>query len=214
MLMYLLPELCTVPSAVRPLNVPEDVANKRTRALDVGAGVGRVTADVLLHLFSDVVLVEPVDIFINQALRRGKASEDVVNASKAFLPVDEGTEINDLEVVPWKGIADKTKSVTFIQATLQDFDPAHPAAVPEKAKVLGRVGYAPPSDDLDSQFDVVWCQWCLGALSDADLVDFFRRAKTALRDPVRGLIVVKENTCSEKGFPRAVFDESDSSLTR
>ncbi|TFK92092.1 DUF858-domain-containing protein [Polyporus arcularius HHB13444] len=214
LLMYLLPELCTVPSAVRPLHVPEDLANRRTRALDVGAGVGRVTADVLLHLFSDVVLVEPVDIFVNQALRRGKASEDPSSADKAYLPANGATEINDLEVVPWKGIADKSKSVTFIQATLQDFDPAHPTAVPEKAKVLGRVGYIPPLDDLDSKFDVVWCQWCLGALNDADLVAFFRRSKAALRDPARGLIVVKENTCSEEGFPRAVFDESDSSLTR
>ena len=38
--MYLFPELCTVPSAIRPLNVPDELAQRRTRALDVGAGVG------------------------------------------------------------------------------------------------------------------------------------------------------------------------------
>ncbi|CDO69513.1 hypothetical protein BN946_scf184785.g18 [Trametes cinnabarina] len=213
-LMYLIPELCTIPSAVRPLHVPEELANKRTRALDVGAGVGRVTADVLLHLFSDVVLVEPVEPFIAEALRRGRAS------ATGATSIAGGTEENPEAMAPWKGIRDKSKSVTFIQATLQDFDPARPTAgASSKSKVLARVGYSPAEsdsagDDLDSGFDVVWCQWCLGALSDPDLVAFFRRSKAALRDPSRGLIVVKENLCSESGEPRAVFDESDSSLTR
>ena len=52
------------------------------------------------------------------------------------------------------------------------------------------------------------------AEKDADLVAFFRKCKTALRDPAKGLILVKENLCSEEDGPRAVFDESDSSLTR
>ncbi|PIL24025.1 hypothetical protein GSI_13776 [Ganoderma sinense ZZ0214-1] len=216
-LMYLLPELCTVPSAVRPLSVPEEVANRRTRALDVGAGVGRVTADVLLHLVSDVVLVEPVEPFVNEAFRRGKASETPSPSPSA--PALGKNDENDLEVMPWKGIAGKTKSVTFVQATLQDFDPVHPTPAPpnsEKVNILGRVGYSPPpaQDDLNDKFDLVMCQWCLGALSDADLVAFFRKCKSALRDPARGLILVKENLCSEQGWPRVVFDESDSSLTR
>ncbi len=210
--MYLLPELCTVPSAVRPLSVPAEIASRRTRALDVGAGVGRVTGDVLLHLVSDVVLVEPVEPFVTEALRRGKASEAPPPPSTP----EKGGE-HDQEIVPWKGIADKTKSVTFVRATLQDFDPIDPASSPsDKVKILGRVGYVPPSpqDDASDGFDVVMCQWCLGALSDADLVAFFRKCKSALRNPGRGLILVKENLCSEKGSPRAVFDESDSSLTR
>ena len=209
-MLYLLPELCIVPSAIRPLHleVPRRRAQRRTRALDVGAGVGRVTADVLLHLFSDVVLVEPVEPFVKEAMRRGKASE----AESTPSPEIEGHE---LEVVPWKGIRDKSKSVTFIQATLQAFDPTRPAtAANSKTKVLGRIGYVPPSDDLDDKFDVVMCQWCLGAMNDPDLIEFFRKCKTALRDPAKGLVVVKENTCSEDGGPRAVFDESDSSLTR
>ena len=172
-----------------------------------------MTADVLLHLFSDVVLVEPVEPFIQEAFRRGRASESSAPApDRANSSPSAGEE--NLEIVPWKGIADKSKSVTFVQATLQDFDPAHPSAHPEKVKVLGRVGRVPPADDLDEGFDVVMCQWCLGALSDADLVAFFRKCKTALRDPAKGLILVKENLCSEEGGPRAVFDESDSSLTR
>ena len=213
--MHLLPELCTVPSAIRRLAdaSTSQIQPRRTRALDVGAGVGRVTADVLLHLFADVVLVEPVAPFISEALRRGTAS------TLPESPSDAGTDANadgSAEVAPWKGIRDRAKSVTFVQATLQELDPARPSAGAGTA-ILGRVGYVPADGtdaDAESGFDVVWCQWCLGALSDPDLVAFFRRARAALRDPARGLVVVKENLCSEDGGPRTVFDESDSSLTR
>lgn len=121
---------------------------------------------------------------------------------------------NELEHVPWKGIAEARTSVTFLQGTLQSFDPLRPL---DSATLIGRVGYTPPADDLsgdEAGFDVVWAQWCLGCLSDADLVAFLRSARKALRDPAHGLVVVKENLCSEAGEPRAVFDESDSSLTR
>lgn len=194
-LLNLLPELSTVPSALRPLNPP----TRRTRALDVGSGIGRVTQDVLLHLFSDVVLVEPVDNFIQEALARGRAS---------ISPPAQPTPGKH----PWRGIADQTKSVTFLRGTLQDFDPARP----HHATMLDRVGYTPPATDALSGFDVVWCQWCLGHLSDPDLVAFLRRSRAALREPTRSLIVVKENLCSDEpdGSACVVFDEQDSSLTR
>ncbi|KAJ7109439.1 alpha-N-methyltransferase NTM1 [Mycena epipterygia] len=194
-LLNLLPELSTVPSAFRPLAAPSP---RRTRALDVGAGIGRVTADVLLHLVADVVLLEPVDNFIQEALARGRAS---ASAS----PAASGQH-------PWKGIADQTTSVTFLRGTLQDFDPARP----HHADTLDRVGYAPPATDAVSGFDVVWCQWCLGHLSDPDLAAFLRRSRAALRDAARSVIVVKENLCADEldGSACVVFDEQDSSLTR
>ncbi|TCD64652.1 hypothetical protein EIP91_003812 [Steccherinum ochraceum] len=180
LLMYLMPELCTTSAPV----------------LD-----GRVTSDVLLHLVHDVVLVEPVEIFIQEAIKRGQES---ANGS-----------VSDPALKVWKGIQDKSKSVTFLQGqgTLQAFNPTRSA---DGVKTLGRVGYVPEVDDSESLFDVIWCQWCLGHLSDADLVEFFKRCKTGLRDPENGLIVVKENLCSDTddGEPLTVFDESDSSLTR
>ncbi|KAF8212177.1 methyltransferase domain-containing protein [Mycena galopus ATCC 62051] len=195
-LLNLLPELSTVPSALRPLNPP----TRRTRALDVGAGIGRVTADVLLHLVSDVVLLEPVDNFIQEALLRGRAS-----VSPA--PTDPH---------PWRGIADASKSVTFLRGTLQAFDPARP----HHATMLDRVGHTPAPaqlvDEALSGFDVVWCQWCLGHLSDPDLAAFLRRSKAALREPGKSIIVVKENLCADEpgGAACIVFDAEDSSLTR
>lgn len=170
----------------------------RTRALDVGAGIGRVTADVLLHLVSDVVLLEPVGLFVEEALARARAS------TRPGVPHS------------WKGIADQTKSVTILQGTLQEFEPMRP----HRAEFLDRVGYQSPrpTDDIEMGFDVIWCQWCLGHLSDPDLIAFLRRSHVALREKEKGrsLIVVKENLCQnlEDGSACTVFDEQDSSLTR
>jgi protein N-terminal methyltransferase len=190
-----MPTLCTVPSALAPAPAPP---TRRVRALDVGAGVGRVTADTLLPLVHDVVLLEPVDVFIQAALARGRASEAGAGGAKA-----------------WRGIRERATSVTFVRGTLQDVDPAAPEGA---GAVLARVG-APAADDggaeMRSGFDVVWCQWCLGHLADGDLVRFLRRAAAALRTP-ESVVVVKENLCAEgeDGQPKSVYDEQDSSLTR
>ena len=57
----------TVPSAARPL---KPTPARRFRALDLGAGVGRVTSDTLLPLVSDVVLLEPVESLIRHTETR------------------------------------------------------------------------------------------------------------------------------------------------
>ena len=54
-------------------------------------------------------------------------------------------------------------------------------------------------------YDVIWIQWCIGQLSDADFIDLLKRAKVN----ADGFIVVKENNCS-KGFH---WDDQDSSIT-
>ena len=199
-LLNLYPELSTVPSAFRPLNTATYLNQKRTRALDVGAGIGRVTADVLLHLVTDVVLVEPIIAFIQEAIERARASAH-----------DKSTSSR----VSWPGLADQSKSVTFLQDTLQQFQPLSP----HHSQFHDRVGYQPPRpiDDIGIDFDVIWCQWCLGYLTNPDLVAFLKRCYEALNsDNPRSLIVVKENICSNNmdGSAMEVFDEEDSSLTR
>ena len=187
-----------MPSALRPLDAPKSAP--RTRALDVGAGIGRVTADVLLHLVSDVVLLEPVESFVQQALAssRKSASEETTASPK----------------VSWPGLADQSKSVTILQGTLQEFDPQ----IPHRMRFLDRVGYQSPrpTEDIKSGFDVIWCQWCLGHLSNVDLVAFFQRSHASLRKNNHSVIVVKENVCSDgpDGSAQMMFDEQDSSLTR
>ena len=213
LLLQLFPELCTVPSPLKPATVREK--SGRFRALDVGAGIGRVTRDVLLHLVQDVVLVEPVDKYIQEAWSRARFQENPVIDQDSIDAEDETLEEIDFRV-PWKGVREKRTSVTLIQSTHQSLDPSSPLS---STKFIGRVGYKPGSDelgDINSKFDVIWCQWSLGHLSNSDLVLFLGRAKQALRDP-EGVIVVKENVCAEIGGSTnggTVFDDQDSSLTR
>jgi protein N-terminal methyltransferase len=213
LLLQLFPELCTVPSPLKPATVRARSA--RFRALDVGAGIGRVTRDVLLHLVQDVVLVEPVDKYIQEAWSRAQFQENPILDQDSIDAEDETLEEIDFRI-PWKGVREKRTSVTLIQSTHQSLDPSKPLS---STKFVGRVGYKPSPnelEDIDSRFDVIWCQWCLGHLSNPDLVLFLARARQALRDP-ESVIVVKENVCAEiEGSTNGgvVFDHQDSSLTR
>ncbi|KAG8935673.1 hypothetical protein FRC02_006949 [Tulasnella sp. 418] len=191
-LQSLIPSLCTVPSVLVPLSAASsDAPGRRTRALEIGAGIGRVTSSVLLHLIDDIVTIEPVHKFVEKAI------EDSIR---------------------WKGIKDKKKSVTFMRGALQGFDPTKRLDDQEIDFHCHRVGY---EGEDEEGFDVVWCQWALGHLSNADLVRFLKQSKKTLRasqsgkQRENGVIVVKENVCSdEKGGPAIVFDPEDSSLTR
>ncbi|KOS22135.1 Alpha N-terminal protein methyltransferase 1 [Escovopsis weberi] len=65
-----------------------------------------------------------------------------------------------------------------------------------------------PAEGL--RYDLIWVQWCLGHLTDLQLVAFLRRCQGAL-SPEGGVLVVKENL-SSSGLD--VYDETDSSVTR
>ena len=148
-----------------------------------------MTSDTLLHLVDDVVLVEPVDKLLTVARQNAPS---------------------------FKGITSGAKSVTMMRGTLQDFDLEQPSAY---ATMLERFGHKGEEDDMDSGFDIVWCQWCLMYMSDADLVAFFKRSKKALRDE-RSFIIVKENVghngvgADGEPVPHVQFDEDDSSVAR
>lgn len=189
--MSLRPDLCTVQSALRPLVVAKH--QRRIRALDIGAGIGRVTQDVLLHLVDEVVLVEPVAKFLAQAQTR---------------------------IPTFKGIADKSKGVLCVKSTLQAFDPRTAPDVNPK-NVYSRAGATVKTKD--EGYDVVWMQWCLGHMTDDDLVQLLKASKESLRGPAAGddqntagIIVVKENCCAEtiSGEPQVIFSDDDSSVTR
>ena len=207
-----MPELSTIQPYTRPvedlstsqsLSRSRKCSPRRFRALDVGAGIGRVTADALLPLFHDVVLLEPVESLLQAAIVQGHASAaQAPSKNESRLP---------LQKRKWKGIADGSKSVTFLQGTLQACDPAHPS---QTATFRARVGHKPLSSDDESGFDVVWCQWCLSYMTDADLIAFLKRSQAALRKG--GAIVVKENLCKDGdgGVPDIRFDADDSSVIR
>ena len=62
----------------------------------------------------------------------------------------------------------------------------------------------------DRTYDLIWCQWVTGYLTDEDLTKFFVRCRQCL-EPKNGMIVVKDNvTRGDEG----TVDMDDSSVTR
>ncbi|KAI8974730.1 alpha-N-methyltransferase NTM1 [Pilobolus umbonatus] len=60
----------------------------------------------------------------------------------------------------------------------------------------------------ENTYDLIWCQWVLGHLTDDHFVSFFQRCIKGLKP--NGLIGVKEN--NSKKTP--IIDDEDSSVTR
>ncbi|KAH8904884.1 hypothetical protein BR93DRAFT_898236 [Coniochaeta sp. PMI_546] len=64
-----------------------------------------------------------------------------------------------------------------------------------------------PSDG--TRYGLIWTQWCVGHLTDAQLVRYLEHCKDALDSD--GIIVIKENLSTIDGD---LFDDGDSSVTR
>lgn len=65
-------------------------------------------------------------------------------------------------------------------------------------------------------YDLIWNQWCLGHLTDAQLVAYLRRCEDGLvkaEDGKAAWIVVKENLSTDI-HGKDIYDEEDSSVTR
>jgi len=124
---------------------------KVDRAVDCGAGIGRITEGLLLGIAAKVDIVEPIAKFTDSL--KGK-----------------------------DGIG------KIFNVGLEDWSPQEPG---------------------ESKYDLIWNQWCLGHLTDAQLTTYLEKCQKVLNEA--GLIVVKENL-STSG--EDVFDELDSSVTR
>ncbi|XP_076352072.1 N-terminal methyltransferase [Tachypleus tridentatus] len=123
------------------------------KALDCGAGIGRVTKHLLLRYFDKVDIVEQNQNFIDQARKYiGEPADRVEN---------------------------------FYCCGLQDFTP------------------------VVRKYDVIWCQWVTGHLTDTDFVSFLSRCKKGLKK--NGLMIIKDNLTSSKEVDD---DNQDSSVTR
>ncbi|XP_014275305.1 N-terminal Xaa-Pro-Lys N-methyltransferase 1-B [Halyomorpha halys] len=122
----------------------------RTRALDCGAGIGRITKHLLLKHFDTVDLIDQ--------------NQDFIETAKVYV---NSPQLGKLYC-----------------SGLQNFQP-------------------------EEKYDLIWCQWVLGHLTDEDLKKFMRNCKNALRE--NGIIVVKENVTSSGEIEK---DDVDSSITR
>lgn len=189
----------------------------RTRALDCGAGVGRVTQHSLLPIFDEVHMVEPVAKFLLEAKK-------------------QSTSWPQIQTPPSKSPFQARKAVHFHCSTLQDIEPARPysTAQPvngstiqptisiddEESSTAISEDKEPVSDGVAGSraepvtYDLVWAQWCLQHLSDKDLIAFLKRSKEALKQG--GIIGVKENITSESadGTENVWYDDEDHSITR
>jgi protein N-terminal methyltransferase len=63
--------------------------------------------------------------------------------------------------------------------------------------------------DESMKYDLIWNQWCLGHLTDAQLEEYLKKCSRALNS--RGWIIVKENLSTSD---RDIFDDLDNSVTR
>ena len=63
----------------------------------------------------------------------------------------------------------------------------------------------------DGQYDLIWNQWCLGHLTDEQLVAYLERCKKAIVK--EGWIIVKENMSTDQNGVD-MFDEVDRTMTR
>ncbi|KWU46590.1 hypothetical protein RHOSPDRAFT_32050 [Rhodotorula sp. JG-1b] len=219
LILSLLPQLSTIPPPHHASSSSSSTPRRPARpfrALDCGAGIGRVTSTVLLPLFDLVDLVEPVPSFVKQAKKNAlRASEHGWTSLR-----EEGAP------------AGERKAVRIWKAGLQHFDPTCPGrpvdATTGSVELFAQVGREESSwpspqgkpRELNVQeegYDLIMIQWCIGHLSDDELVAFLKRSRAALRQqpdggPCEGYILLKENVCKDE--TERLFDEDDSSYTR
>lgn len=193
---------CGSSSSARSPSPPDHVLT----AADCGAGVGRVSEELLLRVCSVVDLVEPSATMIEGARQRlllsGGREKPRRGAPGRFLQVGlQGFEPEenryDVIWVQWamlyltdgkreEGVASSHCFASFFLLLLSRS--------------------RPPSSS--SSFDGYFLSMCASKLALGDAVSFLKRAHAALKP--NGVLVVKENVCSS-GF---VVDDSDRSLTR
>lgn len=63
----------------------------------------------------------------------------------------------------------------------------------------------------EKKYDLIWTQWCVGHLTDVQLVDYIVRCREALSES--GILVLKENLSTDLNG-EDMYDDEDSSVTR
>ncbi|KZZ89079.1 DUF858 domain protein [Ascosphaera apis ARSEF 7405] len=79
------------------------------------------------------------------------------------------------------------------------------SGIVEDVYIMGLEAWQP-----QKKYDLIWVQWCVGHLTDAELSQFLLRAKESLSET--GIICFKENNTTMDG--EDIYDEEDSSVTR
>lgn len=98
------------------------------------------------------------------------------------------------------------KEVDIIEPTVKFTDAIEAR---DRVRTVFNVGLEEWKPGGETRYDLVWVQWCVGHLTDDQLVEFLKRCQSVLN--AGGFIVLKENL-STSGVD--LFDDLDSSVTR
>ncbi|KAJ5160518.1 Alpha N-terminal protein methyltransferase 1 [Penicillium canariense] len=63
----------------------------------------------------------------------------------------------------------------------------------------------------EKKYDLIWTQWCVGHLTDSQLIQYVSRCRNSLTES--GIMVIKENLSTDPG-DQDMYDDVDSSVTR
>lgn len=160
-------------------------------------------------------MVEPVEKFaeVVRESQQKRNSNTNPRRQKPLYPADkeeDKTRNGDRN----EGGDGRGKIGSVLVCGLEDWDPtAETATGDEKEQQDGRA----------RTYDLIWAQWCLGHLTDAQLISFLQRCAGALTPPHQstesesesagGFILIKENlSTSPSGAD--IYDSLDSSVTR
>lgn len=105
-------------------------------------------------------------------------------------------------------VVEPVKQLTDVITVGEEFEELRRKNVVGEVYNVGLESWTPPKG---SEYTVIWNQWCLGQLTDRQLIEYFRRIKPFVSE--NGWIVVKENMSTDPNG-EDIFDETDSSVTR
>ena len=171
------------------------------RALDIGAGIGRVSGALLMELCGEVDLVDGSAAHLEEARRT--LGEPVGEEVAAVLTAGGGRPSAPDRTSSGGGSggvpSGRGRVGRYICSDLQDFVLPH-----------------------ERKYDLVWIQWTTMYLTDADLTRLLRECQAALAPG--GMIVLKDNVIDVESIPKGVekslidgrymVDEEDASVSR
>lgn len=139
--------------------------------------------------------------------KRGDRVKDrlgrVVDCGAGIGRVTAGFLANVAEVVD---VVEPVKRLTDVISTGEGFKGLREQGRIGTVYNLGLENWTP-----STKYDIIWTQWCIGQLSDEQMISYLQRCTPWLAEG--GWIVVKENMSTDPEG-RDVFDATDNSLTR
>ncbi|OAG40468.1 hypothetical protein AYO21_05368 [Fonsecaea monophora] len=175
----------------------DDSVDRRTgqyafrHCLESGAGIGRVTLNLLASLCEKIDIIEPVEKFTATLTAPGAPLVKSGQLQRVYnVPLQEWSA----ESIP-----------SYDAANAVPADPISDADRWKPSTPLGEV-----TTGLGARYDLIWHQWCLDYLSSPDLIRYFRTLVPLLAPD--GWIIVKENI-SNAADGEDMFWEEDKSVT-